>query len=189
MKCLTFAPRPPREPRPFDGCVQLFASSDIDDLESHLQNPVLCDSLPADAGGSTTISAGLEVTRDMVIGIAIRARTLDDWVRTLIASHPECCVLHLGCGLDTRVFRIDPPKGVRCFAVDYPKVVALRQRLYPARAGCELIGSSVVDPAWLEQMPADRPVMVVAEGLACISARTKFSGFSAALVIAFLAVK
>ncbi|WP_084804747.1 class I SAM-dependent methyltransferase [Bradyrhizobium sp. NAS80.1] len=82
-----------------------------------------------------------------------------------MASHPEGCVLHLGCGLDTRVFRIDPSPSVRWFDVDYPEVIALRQRLYPARFGCELVSSSVVDPAWLERVPADRPVLVVAEGL------------------------
>jgi O-methyltransferase involved in polyketide biosynthesis len=39
--------------------------------------------------------------------------------------------------------------GVRWFDVDYPEVSALRQRPYPTRFGCELVGWSVVDPAWL----------------------------------------
>lgn len=134
--------------------------------ESHLPDALLSDGFAADAVRRIDYDfSRLKVTRDMMVGIAIRAKTLDDWVRTFIASHPESCVLHLGCGLDTRVFRVDPPMSVRWFDVDYPEVIALRQRLYAVRAGCELIGSSVVDPAWLERVPANRPVMVVAEGL------------------------
>jgi O-methyltransferase involved in polyketide biosynthesis len=30
-------------------------------------------------------------------------------------------VLHLACGLDTRVHRLDPPSSVRWFDVDYPR--------------------------------------------------------------------
>lgn len=134
--------------------------------ESQFQETLLSDSFAADAVRRIDYDFGkLKVTGDMMVGIAIRAKTLDDWVRTFIASHPGGCVLHLGCGLDTRVFRIDPPSGVRWFDVDYPEVIALRRRLYPVRPGCELIGSSVIDPAWLERVPADRPIMVVAEGL------------------------
>lgn len=134
--------------------------------ESHLPNSLLSDGCAADAVRRIDYDFGrLKVTRDMMVGIAIRAKTLDDWVRAFIASHPEACVLHLGCGLDTRVFRVAPPTGVRWFDIDYPEVIALRRRLYAASDGCELIGSSVVDLRWLERVPVDRPVMVVAEGL------------------------
>ena len=74
-------------------------------------------------------------------------------------------VLHLGCGLDSRVFRIDPPATVRWYDVDLPDVIDLRRRLYPERHDYELIATSVTDLRWLDGIPADRPVLVVAEGL------------------------
>ena len=108
----------------------------------------------------------LELGRDGAISLAIRAKTFDDWTRAFLAKHPEAVVLNLGCGLDSRVFRIDPPSEIPWFDVDYPEVIELRRRLYPARGGgYRLIGASVTDPAWLEQTPGDRPVMIVAEGL------------------------
>ncbi len=134
--------------------------------ESRLADSLLADRFAAEAVERIDYDfSRLKVTRDMMIGIAMRARTLDDWTREFIAAHPACSVLHLGCGLDTRVFRVAPAPGVHWFDLDYPEVIALRQRLYPARPGCELIGASVTDLAWLEQLPSDRPVMVVAEGL------------------------
>ncbi|MBB5936570.1 class I SAM-dependent methyltransferase [Streptomyces zagrosensis] len=97
--------------------------------------------------------------------IALRAQHLDDWVREFLAAHPESVVLHLGCGLDTRAFRIDPGPSVQWFDVDYPEVIDLRRQLFPDRQGCEAIGSSVTDPMWLAEIKGDLPVLVVAEGL------------------------
>ena len=98
-------------------------------------------------------------------GIAIRARHLDDWTRDFLVKHPQAIVLHLACGLDSRVFRIDPGPGVSWFDIDYPDTIALRERLYPKRPGYQTISTSVTEPGWLEKLPNDRPVLVIAEGL------------------------
>jgi O-methyltransferase involved in polyketide biosynthesis len=97
--------------------------------------------------------------------VALRDRHFDGWTREFLTAHPNITVLHLGCGLDTRVYRLDPGPGVRWFDVDYPDVIDLRRQLYPPRAGYEMIGSSVTDPSWPAQVPGDLPVLVVAEGL------------------------
>jgi O-methyltransferase involved in polyketide biosynthesis len=134
--------------------------------ESRLPRSLLRDRFAADAVARIDYDfARLKVTRDMMVGIAMRAKRLDDWTRAFIASHPDGSVLHLGCGLDTRVFRIDPGPRVRWLDVDFPEVVALRRRLFPPRDGYTLIRSSVTDQGWLQHVPDDRPAMVVAEGL------------------------
>lgn len=109
--------------------------------------------------------ARLKVDRDLMVGLAMRAYTLDGWTRDFLGRHPNAIVLHLGCGLDSRVFRIDPPAGIDWYEVDYPDVIALRQKLYPARDGYHLIGSSVTEQGWIADLPQDRPTMIVAEGL------------------------
>ena len=90
---------------------------------------------------------------------------LDRWTAEFLAEHTDATVLQLGGGLDSRVYWIDPPPSVRWFDVDYPDVVELRQELYPERAGYRMIGSSVTDPGWLDEVPGDRPAWIVAEGL------------------------
>ncbi len=95
----------------------------------------------------------------------MRAWHFDQWARTFLAANPESTVLHLGCGLDTRVYRIDPGPQVRWYDVDMPDVIALRKQLYPERDGYHQISSSVTDLAWLDAIPGDAPVFVVAEGL------------------------
>ena len=46
------------------------------------------------------------------LGAVVRAKVFDDWAREFLADHPDAVVMHLGCGLDARVFRIDPPETV-----------------------------------------------------------------------------
>jgi O-methyltransferase involved in polyketide biosynthesis len=97
--------------------------------------------------------------------VVLRSLQLDRWTAEFLAEHPDATVLQLGCGLDSRVYRIDPPPGVRWFDVDYPEVIEPRRKLYPERAGYRMIGSSVTDPGWLDEVPGDRPAWIVAEGL------------------------
>ncbi|GIE43260.1 hypothetical protein Alo02nite_61580 [Actinoplanes lobatus] len=101
------------------------------------------------------------------LGLAavVRAKALDDWARDFLADHRDAVVLNLGCGLDARVYRIDPPVTVEWYDLDFPSVIDLRRQHLPPREHCTLIGSDVTDLAWLEQVPRGRPVLVVAEGL------------------------
>jgi len=97
--------------------------------------------------------------------VALRAKKLDDWTKDFVRRHPDAVVLHLGCGLDTRAFRIDPPSTVQWFDLDQAGVVELRRKLYNDTDAYRMIGSSVTDPGWLDQIPTGRPTLIVAEGL------------------------
>ena len=97
--------------------------------------------------------------------VALRAKQLDVWTAGFLNRHPNAVVQHLGCGLDSRVFRLNPPATVQWFDVDVPDVIELRRKLYSDRDGYQMIASSVTDPAWLARVPADRPALIVAEGL------------------------
>ncbi|TYB63233.1 class I SAM-dependent methyltransferase [Nonomuraea sp. PA05] len=135
-------------------------------LDARSAQPILGDHLAAEAIERIDHDfreTGLDAK--MASAVALRARFVDGWVAGFLAAHPDATVLHLGCGLDTRVYRMDPPPTSRWYDVDYPDVVELRRRLFPERPGHEEIGTSVTDLAWLEQVPADAPALVVAEGL------------------------
>lgn len=96
---------------------------------------------------------------------AVRAKAYDRWVRRFLNVEPDCVVMHLGCGLDTRVYRVDPPATVDWYDVDLPEVTELRRRLFPPRTGLHTVASSVTDPQLLHTIPGENPVLVVAEGL------------------------
>ncbi|MEU8377974.1 class I SAM-dependent methyltransferase [Streptosporangium sp. NPDC048865] len=104
-------------------------------------------------------------TSQMGLAAVVRAKAHDDWARSFLADHPDAVVLHLGCGLDARVCRIDPPATVDWYDLDYRSVTDLRRRFLPPREHYTLIDSSVTDLTWLERIPRGRPVLTIAEGL------------------------
>ncbi|MEJ2866770.1 class I SAM-dependent methyltransferase [Actinomycetospora sp. OC33-EN08] len=97
--------------------------------------------------------------------ICARAKLIDDAARAFLARHDEAVVLHLGCGLDSRLLRLDPGPGIRWFDVDQDPVIELRRELYGEREGATSVAASVTDPGWWAQVPDDVPRLVLAEGL------------------------
>ncbi|MGC4940329.1 class I SAM-dependent methyltransferase [Kribbella sp. DT2] len=97
--------------------------------------------------------------------IVARAKAIDDQVRVALAETPDAVVLHLGCGLDSRVLRLAPGPDVTWIEVDQGPVIELRRRFYPDRDGVRTIAASVVDEGWWDEVPTGRPLLVVAEGL------------------------
>nr|WP_279578865.1 class I SAM-dependent methyltransferase [Fodinicola feengrottensis] len=106
------------------------------------------------------------IKRTSAVGVAVRAKTLDDWAAAFLARNQEATVLHLACGLDTRAQRLSPPASVAGVDVDFPEVIELRERLLPSPAGdYRMVRSSVTSDEWLQEIPADRPTVAVFEGL------------------------
>ncbi|MFC7393831.1 class I SAM-dependent methyltransferase [Scopulibacillus cellulosilyticus] len=97
--------------------------------------------------------------------MVIRAKQLDIWLSEFVDSHQNTTVLNLGCGLDTRVSRINPQENSSWFDVDYPEVIEVRKFFYSNQNGYEMIPSSVTELDWLEKVPRNNPVMIIAEGL------------------------
>ena len=135
-------------------------------LDASAEHPILGDRYAAGAVARIDYDfKELKLPNGGEITLPMRAWHFDQWTRAFIAANPECTVLHLGCGLDTRVQRIDPGPQVRWYDVDFPDVMELRKQLYPDRVGYHPIGSSATDLTWLDAIPGDTPVIVIAEGL------------------------
>lgn len=135
-------------------------------LDARAAHPVLGDPTAQDAVRRIDYDFGkFKISPAEAFSIASRGKVFDRVVREFIAAHEECTVLHLGAGMDSRVFRLDPPPTVRWFDVDFPDVIDLRAQVYPERADTTMLRASVTEPGWLEQVPADRPTLAVAEGL------------------------
>jgi O-methyltransferase involved in polyketide biosynthesis len=109
--------------------------------------------------------AGLGIPASVVCQSALRAKMLDDRVRHFTSRHPDAVVVDLGAGLDTGMLRVEPPATVDWYSVDLPHVTALRDEVVPAAEGAHSVAASVADERWTDAIPADRPTMVIADGL------------------------
>lgn len=135
-------------------------------LHSRSADPILRDPFAEEAVRRLDHDFGeVGLRRDDPLSIALRANVFDQLTAERIAEHPDVTVLHLGCGLDSRGHRLELPPSVQWLDVDLPEVIELRRRICDEPAGHRAIAASATDPALLEQVPADRRVLVVAEGL------------------------
>ncbi|SPN96671.1 related to O-Methyltransferase involved in polyketide biosynthesis [Cephalotrichum gorgonifer] len=102
--------------------------------------------------------------------LALRTRLFDVWTTSFLGRHPRATVLHLACGLDARVLRVEWGKDVRWIDLDLPEVVALRREVLPDSVpgrDYRLLGASITgdDEGWLEEIPRDGKLVVIMEGL------------------------
>jgi len=105
------------------------------------------------------------ITPRRASSVTIRTAHFDAWTHQFLTVHPHAVVLHVGCGLDSRFFRLQPGPGIEWYDVDYPEVAALRAQLYPAVEHYHVVAASVTDPGWLADIPAGRPALMIGEGL------------------------
>ncbi len=135
-------------------------------LEADSDRPLLGDAFARDLVGRIDYNwPKTGITARNVSAGTVRSICLDNWARQFLALHERAVVLHLGCGLDGRVFRLDPGPGVEWYDVDFPDVIALVEQLYPGREHYHPVAASVTNPSWLSAITADRPVLLIAEGL------------------------
>lgn len=135
-------------------------------LDADLPNSVLHDTWARDIVDRIEYDwSQTSITAANSPAVTTRSAHFDRWARQFLAMHPEAVVLHLGCGLDSRFFRLAPGPGIEWYDIDYPDVARLRTQLYPAAEHYHVVSASVTDPAWLQGIPTDRPTLLIGEGL------------------------
>ncbi len=134
-------------------------------LDSHSKNPILNDEKASQLLSKIDYDFGKLKSFGNDNFIVVRAKQYDEWLREFLNSNPTAVVLNLGCGLDTRITRINPSATIQWFDIDYPDVIQLRENFYSNGAGYKMIGSSITDPNWLAEIPKDQPTIIIAEGV------------------------
>ena len=81
---------------------------------------------------------------------AVRAKQYDEWTKDFITQNKNAVIVHLGCGLDARITRIQPPSSITWFDVDFPEVISLRKNFYSKTNEYKMIASSITSQNWLE---------------------------------------
>jgi O-methyltransferase involved in polyketide biosynthesis len=135
-------------------------------LDSRSDRPILADALADEIVNKIDYDfAGLGVQSSVVCQTALRAKMLDDRVRAFVSEHPDAVIVDLGAGLDSGFYRVAPPASVDWYSVDLPGITALRDAVLPANPHSRSVPVSLADSHWPDAIPADRPTMLIADGL------------------------
>jgi O-methyltransferase involved in polyketide biosynthesis len=109
----------------------------------------------------------IKLQKHDILGLVLRVREFDRFVRDFLMAHPDGVVVHIGCGLDTRFERVDNGR-VEWYDLDLPEVIALRRELIREEGGrYHLLDCSVFDETWIEKVSAlrPRPFLFIGEGV------------------------
>ena len=95
--------------------------------------------------------------------MALRARILDNLVNEYINNHYSSTIIHLGCGLDSRVLRVNENFS-KWYDVDYKEVIDIRKEFYKEDDKYQMISSSILDFSFLDNNKENN-VLIIMEGV------------------------
>ncbi len=104
--------------------------------------------------------------KDSTMGQGVIARTIvfDELVQAFIDKNPECTVVNIACGLDTRFYRMDNGR-ITWYNLDLPETIRIRDQIYQESGRVVSIGRSALDPKWPEAVTKRGKMLFVIEGL------------------------
>ncbi|MGH3828917.1 MAG: class I SAM-dependent methyltransferase [Pseudonocardiaceae bacterium] len=162
----------------------LFLTLYLRGLDRGSPDPILGDTVSAEIADKIDYDfTRQKVQYSLVLDLALRTKKLDDLIRAFVAKHPNAVVLDLGCGLDPRVLRCDLPSSTDWYDVDFPVVVGIRKRFLPHAS--HTIGADLTTHGWLDDIPAKRPTMIVADGLMAFLSGHAYQAMTRALTAHF----
>lgn len=99
-------------------------------------------------------------------GVIARTILLDRIVGDFIRENPGCTVVNIGCGLDTRAYRLNTPPSVRWYNLDLPETIEVRRRFLEENGHISMIAKSAMNGSWAAEIaePTGR-TLVIMEGL------------------------
>lgn len=105
------------------------------------------------------------------MGLSIRARFVDELVLEALATNSIATVLSVGCGLDTRPWRLELPPRLRWIEIDFADILDYKERLMSGEeAHCrrERLVADVTDAKQRRVMydaATSEPTLMITEGL------------------------
>jgi methyltransferase (TIGR00027 family) len=142
-------------------------------LESEGPDAFLHDPFAARLAGERGMAMlhGLPRPEMMRFGIGVRSRFMDELLLETLASIPIATVLSVGCGLDTRPWRLELPPGLRWIEVDFADMLDYKDARMAAetpRCRRERLTADLNDAAQRRAIYAATgaaPALMITEGL------------------------
>ena len=107
---------------------------------------------------------GKSASKWLAYYMGVRAAVFDEWVKRKMAEAPNGVVIHIGCGMDSRIVRVGADDH-RWYDVDFPEVIAERKRYYAETDHYKMIPGDVRDSGWLAAVEEKETAIVVMEGV------------------------
>ena len=96
--------------------------------------------------------------------MGIRSAVFDEWVKQQMSNASDAVVIHIGCGMDSRVIRVGTDNH-KWYDVDFLEVIEERKRYYAETDDYKMIAGDARDCKWLTNVKENKTAIVVMEGV------------------------
>lgn len=96
--------------------------------------------------------------------MGMRSAVFDNWLKEKMLKDEHAIVLHIGCGMDSRVLRVGTQKHL-WYDVDFPDVIEERKLYYDETEDYTMIASDARNVEWLQDVPSNANAIVIMEGI------------------------
>ena len=96
--------------------------------------------------------------------MGIRSAVFDEWLSQKMDEFENAVVLHIGCGMDSRVLRVGT-KGHKWYDVDFSDVITDRGRYYTETEDYKMLVGDARESDWFSQIPPKGHAVIVLEGV------------------------
>ena len=96
--------------------------------------------------------------------MGIRSAVFDEWLMQKMREVPNAAVIHIGCGMDSRILRVGA-ENHKWYDIDFPEVIEARKEYYAELDNYKMIAADVRDGKWLSSIEHRQSAIVVMEGV------------------------
>ncbi len=96
--------------------------------------------------------------------MGMRSAVFDHWLVDKMTQNKDAVVLHIGCGMDSRVERVGTREHT-WYDVDFPEVICERMKYYQENEEYHMVEADVRDRGWIDKLPVAANAIVVMEGV------------------------
>lgn len=96
--------------------------------------------------------------------MASRAAVFDSWLKEKINEYNDAVILHIGCGMDSRVLRVGSINH-KWYDIDFKAVIAERKKYYEENHNYKMIIGDAREANWLNEIEKSKRAIVVLEGI------------------------
>ena len=96
--------------------------------------------------------------------MGVRAAVFDEWLKRQMVDSPDAVVIHIGCGMDSRIIRVGA-ENIKWYDVDFSEVIEERKHYYAETDEYRMIAGDVRAGGWLTAIGENKSAIVVMEGV------------------------
>jgi len=96
--------------------------------------------------------------------MGVRSAVFDEWLTQQMAEAPKAVVIHIGCGMDSRVMRVGTGSH-KWYDVDFSEVIGERKRYYAESDNYKMLADDARNCGWLTAIKEKETAIVIMEGV------------------------